>query len=600
MTANLFGPRPRKTPRKPYRLQLEPLEDRLTPAGPVIYHVTGTTDAPLAGGQVTASGANFNATTLRAAVNAANTDGHTGTDTIQLPAGHYTLTAGNGGSLTITASETIQGAGASVTVIDGGGTAPGALEDRIFLVEAGANAVAFNGVTIEGGHVSGNGAGIDNFANVSVNNSIITGNVATGIDSGGGIANEGSGTLVVNTSTISGNTAGGEGGGIFNSTSFGAGTPLRVLNSTISGNTADEGGGLANAAFNSLASVSGSTFANNTASGFDSRGGAIFNTGGSQLSLVNDTIADNHAATGSGQGGGIFAEGFGSGSTSLLNVTLFQNSAASGGNIYQSGGGQPFTVQNTIIAGSHSLGGNCAGPGSITSLGNNLEDANDCHLSGPNDQINTNPGLDPNGLQNNGGPTQTIALLPGSPAIDHASTTTFPPTDQRGVPRPQGAAPDIGAFEFIPPPPPPPAPAPPASADLALSMNVFVLPVPGHRHRPHKQFTFEMTITNNGPGTAFGALYFEQLPRGLNFVTVVTSQGTFVVAGSFLGVFLGDLPPGATAEIFLTVDAAHGGRFVNTGGVFSQTPDPNLLNNTASIGVNVGIPLFESDFNLVI
>jgi len=51
-------------------------------------------------------------------------------------------------------------------------------------------------------------------------------------------------------------------------------------------------------------------------------------------------------------------------------------------------------------------------------------------------------------LADNGGPTLTVALLPGSPAIDAGDTAAAPPTDQRGVPRPFGAASDIGAYEY--------------------------------------------------------------------------------------------------------------------------------------------------------
>jgi uncharacterized repeat protein (TIGR01451 family) len=607
MVGTLFGSRPRTTPtRKPYRLLLEPLEDRLTPATPpVIYHVTGTADATLMAGQVTASGANFNAATLRAAVNAANTDGHSGTDTIELPAGHYTLSGSDGPALEISTAVTIQGAGAGVTQVDGGGTAVGALFDRVFLVDSGAFTATFNGITIEGGHPSGGTGGgiLNDGANVVLNNDVVTQNFA---GAGGGVGNVSNGTLTVKNSVISDNKAL-LGAGIYNSSSFrprqvtGTGPTVGVFNSTISGNAAGgEGGGGLFDAGSGLAVITGSTFALNTASGLGS-GGAMLLDSFTDVSLVNDTIANNRTL-GTGQGGGIFERGSGSNSLSLLNVTLSHNTtpaATAGGNLFIQSGAT-LALRNTLIAGSDHSGGNLTGSGGaiVNDLGNNLVDAtsaSDLPLTGPNDLLNVNPGLDPNGLQDNGGPTQTIALLAGSPAIDHASTSVFPPTDQRGVPRPQGAAPDIGAFEFVPPPPPPATPPPPASADLALSMNLFLLPGQTRRRRPPTQFTFEMTITNNGPGTALGALFFEQLPRGLNFVTVVTTQGTFVVAGSFLGVFLGALPPGASAEIFLTVEARHAGRFINTGQVFSQTFDPNLLNNTARLGVNVGLPLFESD-----
>ncbi|MBV9768659.1 MAG: hypothetical protein JOZ32_03735 [Bryobacterales bacterium] len=82
-------------------------------------------------------------------------------------------------------------------------------------------------------------------------------------------------------------------------------------------------------------------------------------------------------------------------------------------------------------------------------------------MTGPGDLNSTPAGLDPAGLQNNGGPTQTIALLPTSPAVNAMPLSpinyctaldgvTPVATDQRGVPRPQGPACDMGAFELVP------------------------------------------------------------------------------------------------------------------------------------------------------
>jgi hypothetical protein len=112
---------------------------------------------------------------------------------------------------------------------------------------------------------------------------------------------------------------------------------------------------------------------------------------------------------------------------------------------------------NTIVAGQ-TAGGNCsiAGGGLISDGGYNIEDGTSCGFSTATHSLsNTNPMLDPAGLQDNGGPTATIALLTGSPAIDAIPTgangcgTTLT-TDQRGITRPQGAGCDIGAFEVEP------------------------------------------------------------------------------------------------------------------------------------------------------
>src|SRR6185503_7522124 len=72
-----------------------------------------------------------------------------------------------------------------------------------------------------------------------------------------------------------------------------------------------------------------------------------------------------------------------------------------------------------------------------------------CNFSGPGSINNADPILAP--LDYYGGPTPTMALLSGSPAIDGGDPITFPTTDQRGHSRPYGLAPDIGAFESSPP-----------------------------------------------------------------------------------------------------------------------------------------------------
>jgi hypothetical protein len=90
----------------------------------------------------------------------------------------------------------------------------------------------------------------------------------------------------------------------------------------------------------------------------------------------------------------------------------------------------------------------------LDSLGHNLTDDDSCGLTAPSDLVVADAMLGP--LADNGGPTETHALLAGSPAIDAGSPDCPPPaTDQRGVLRPQGAACDIGAFESEATPPGP-------------------------------------------------------------------------------------------------------------------------------------------------
>jgi hypothetical protein len=109
-------------------------------------------------------------------------------------------------------------------------------------------------------------------------------------------------------------------------------------------------------------------------------------------------------------------------------------------------------VTGSIIAGSQT-GPNCSGTISEVA-GYNLDSGTTCVLSDATDLTATDPLLGP--LTANGGPTLTMALLGGSPAIDHGGSAAngCPATDQRGVVRPQAAACDIGAYEFNSPGPP--------------------------------------------------------------------------------------------------------------------------------------------------
>jgi hypothetical protein len=120
----------------------------------------------------------------------------------------------------------------------------------------------------------------------------------------------------------------------------------------------------------------------------------------------------------------------------VTNSTFFGNSSSVDGGILNDG---TLTFRNTIVA--NSTGVNCTNNGGLVDGGGNLSWP-DATCPG----LNADPLLGP--LADNGGPTQTHALLPGSPAIDAALLANCPPTDQRGVIRPQGTGCDIGAFEL--------------------------------------------------------------------------------------------------------------------------------------------------------
>ena len=139
-----------------------------------------------------------------------------------------------------------------------------------------------------------------------------------------------------------------------------------------------------------------------------------------------------------------------SGTASISFVTAADNSASSGGGIAITAGPRSAVVSIDSIY-QNAQGGNVSvAAGSIFgSLGYNIFSDTPGISLAPTDRVNTNPLLGP--LANNGGPTLTRALLPGSPAINVGTPVAGITTDQRGAPRPQDSAPDIGAFQVQPP-----------------------------------------------------------------------------------------------------------------------------------------------------
>ena len=174
------------------------------------------------------------------------------------------------------------------------------------------------------------------------------------------------------------------------------------------------------------------------ANGSGSASGGILNNG--TVSISNSTFSGNSTSSASG-GGGI--QNF-FGTVSISNSTFSGNSASfAGGGIGNLG---TVNIGESIVA--DNTGGDCFASSPLSDQGYNLESGMGCGFTGTGSLQNTDPKLDPSGLQNNGGPTQTIALLATSPAIDHIPAANCPVTDQRGVSRLPGEHCDIGAFEF--------------------------------------------------------------------------------------------------------------------------------------------------------
>ena len=278
-------------------------------------------------------------------------------------------------------------------------------------------------------------------------NSVTGGSEGPGkLGEGDGGAIESRGTLAIASSSFNGNSATGDSanGGAIDI----AGGGLSVTKSTFSGNAATSdtssesaGGGIHNSG---TLLVTSSTFSGNSAAGGNnSYGGGIENAG--SLSVTNSTFNGNSATGVNGSFGGAIAD---SGVMSIFYVTADNNSAATGGGIAIVSGAQSLADSIDSIY-QNSQGGNVAVlAGSFASLGHNLFSDDPAINRQTTDQINTDPLLGP--LAQNGGPTQTQALSPGSPAIKHGIYIAGIKTDQRGVPRPRNRATDIGAFQVQP------------------------------------------------------------------------------------------------------------------------------------------------------
>jgi hypothetical protein len=311
---------------------------------------------------------------------------------------------------------------------------------------------------------------------LTVRNSVISSNDGAG----GGISADGA-TVTVSNSTINGNGGACGPGGIG---SLGNGT-LTVLNSTISGNTADgcgdcfgsQGGGIGSFGSGSV-TVMNSTISGNSSHG-GIGGGGVYNSG-ETLTLTNSTISGNFVDAPGTQGGGIWNGG----NLTVTNSTISGNSAITGGGILNGTGGAAQIGDTILNAGP---GGTIANAGTFTSLGYSLAGDNGGGvLTGPGDQINTDPVLGP--LQDNGGPTFTHALLPGSPAIDAGDPNFTPPPfyDQRGpgFPRVVNGRIDKGSFEVQSGGTPTPTPTATPTATPTPTPTPRATPTPRPRPTP--------------------------------------------------------------------------------------------------------------------
>jgi hypothetical protein len=394
-------------------------------------------------------------------------------------------------------------------ILDGEGnlTVDGDEDHRVFSVPQGVIA-ELRGLSVRRGTASGevaedrSGGGIANDGTLTLTNSTVSDNSATGDHAtGGGIAS--SGMLTLTDSSVSGNSTDAQGGGIDNtyegtltltrstvsgnSCAYGCGVvndgTLTLTHSTVSGNSGEYGGG--------IVSYGTLTLSHSTVSGNSALNGSGIDNFHGTLTLINSTV------TGNSGNGGIYNSGTatvsngtvsGNSGTGVTNyfrgeVTLTNSTVSgnSGSGIYHWGG--TTTVTNSTVSGNAASGdrsdidiysdadgmvmiarslidGDCW-PASlgITSLGHNIEShGNTCGFDQETDQAEvTTEQLNLEPLADNGGPTMTHALLPVSVAIDRIPVEDCVDadgqpltTDQRGEPRPAASGCDVGAFEVQP------------------------------------------------------------------------------------------------------------------------------------------------------
>jgi hypothetical protein len=333
----------------------------------------------------------------------------------------------NGGTVNITNSTVSGNSGAG---IDNGGTMR--ITNSTVIGNSSYGIFNWGTLSVSSSTVTANSdEGIRNFGMVSVSNSTVTANSGIGIFNGDGLAS-------ISNSRVSGNGS----DGIDNFTQIGDSrssthnfngrmlltnstgcnasyvSTICISNTTVSGNG---GEGIDN--FNGTVRVSNSTVSGNGSIGIDNDSDILDTT----LTISNSTVAANFYGISN------------SGAMHISNSTIVGNR--------RGGIAGRLSIRGSIVA--HNSQSNCASFTPSPDNGDNLSSDSSCHFTASTSLQNTDPKLDPAGLANNGGPTQTIALQPDSPVLDRLPVANkCPATDERGVSRPQGPNCDSGAFEM--------------------------------------------------------------------------------------------------------------------------------------------------------
>ena len=386
------------------------------------------------------------------------------------------------------------------------------------------------------------GGGIYAEGSLVIEGGLVQGNTAVGAAlDGGGIEYNGSAAAILENLSVTGNvaepaaggTANGDGGGI----DLHSGTGDTLTNVTVADN---------------LMTVDDPTAMTGVAEG----GGISFRSPGATLvnaTVTGNTVSANVMSGGEALGGGVSA---GAAATVLSSTIASNTSTASGTGLVSEGGnlwtGAEVDFKNSIVANGAVANGeqNCfpAPPGgSIVSDGHNIEDLDMCGFDGPGDQVNISPALQP--LAENGGPVQTLALQPGSPAIDAGDNDGCPATDARGVARPVGPACDVGAFEVA---------TPTATTDSASGVGITAATLNGTATNP--DLAGGTVSFQFGKTTAYGS---QTAPQP---IAAITSDARFSAA-------VGGLAPGTTyhfRQLVTNAAATSGG----TDQTFTTSPTP--------------------------
>jgi hypothetical protein len=460
--------------------------------------------------------------------------------------------------------------------------------------------VSDNSASNAQGSSGGGGLAAVNEATTTLIDCTITGNMVgdnLNPGSGGGIYNGGSATLTMTNCTVSGNVTSGDGGGVCN----GNYATLTVTDGTITNNSAAYGGGVANGGAASLTDVTVSGNGTSRGGGGLVSSGTLAMTGctvkgnssvygagvlanqGGDVTLSDCTISGNSAAT---DGGG--AANFSGSTLALTNCTVGANSAGgSGGGLTNgapssgpvvvaappAGGSGGQNAEDTMSLANCTISGNTAygGAGGLANYdalslvntivaGNRGGEVSGSH-TGSNNLIGGNALLST--LGDYGGPTASMALLPGSPAIGGGTRTGAPGLDQRGEPR-SGHV-DIGAFQ---------------SQGFTVTPSAGTNPLSTPVNQPFaKPLVFSVTARNPAEPVDGGLVQFTVTPAGGASATL--SAATSTISGGLVSV---------TA----TANATIGTYFVHAAAA-GVGPDGLLLTNIEQPSLVVTTNLDETD-----